>query len=409
MSNSDDNIVGWFSLKGGKRIPIHQGESKSDAVKKALGNQSKEAPKSTAKSTAKSNEDKKQEQISKAQAEAKRLNEEQKYRDNLKKGNGVTVDKQGNLVFKGEKVQQLDTTDATEPNDKYPNGDSLYQSMDKNGNLTAERQELHRQILEEYFKDHKPFAPGEEKVAYFTGGGGASGKGAFSKVDAEKGINGIAQYYSRDTNPIVIDPDAIKGRLSAADGIDPRQFNAGFYHEESSALAKQIYSTAIQHGFPVMYDGTATKADSVLARVGQAKSGGYKTEMNFVRANSGTIVANSIARYVNGQKVTNEDGSTSVIHRLVPISQLLKAHQNAPSAVGQISKSFDKFTLWDNTDRKMTKVASRSKGTSLTVHNRKAWQSFTNQRSEFTWTKAQTDQYMRDAERALADSEKKKK
>lgn len=403
MGGTSDNID-WITVNG-NHIPLGAGQSKEEAIKAFFA---KKNGQSSSKSTAKSNEDKKQAQISKAQAEAKRLNEEQKYRDSLKKGNGVTIDKQGNMVFKGEKVQQLDTTDATEPNDKYPNGDSLYQSMDKNGNLTAERQELHRQLMEEYFKDHKPFAPGEEKVAYFTGGGGASGKGAFSKVDEEKGINGIAQYYSRDTNPIVIDPDAIKGKLSAADGIDPKQFNAGFYHEESSALAKQIYATAVQHGFPVMYDGTATSTDSTLARVGQARDYGYKTEMNFVRASSPTIVANSIARYVKGQEVKNEDGSTSIIHRLVPISQLLKAHQNAPSAVGQISKSFDKFTLWDNTDRKMTKIASRTKGTSLTIHNRKAWQSFTNQRSEFTWTKAQQDRYQADAEKALADSQKKK-
>ena len=406
MSKSDDNIVGWFSLKGGKRIPIHEGESKSDAVKKALGGQS-ETPKT--KSVTQTNEDKKQEQISKAQAEAKRLNDEQRYQDELKKGNAVTIAKNGDMMFKGKAVQPLDTTDATEPNAKYPNGDSLYQSLDKNGNLTEERQELHRQLIEDYFKDHKPFAPGEEKVAYFTGGGGASGKGAFSKVDAEKGINGIAQYYSRDTNPIVIDPDAIKGKLSAADGIDPKQFNAGFYHEESSALAKQIYSTAIQHGFPVMYDGTATNPDSILARVGQARDGGYKTEMNFVRADVKTIVANSIARYVKGQEVKNADGSKSVIHRLVPTSQLLKAHQNAPSAVGQISKSFDKFTLWDNSGRNMTKIASRAgRGTSLTVHNRKAWQSFVNQRSSFTWTKKEEQQYEADAKKALADSQKKK-
>ena len=407
MGKQDSDIVGWFTTNSGKHIPMMKGESRQDALKRVLGNgdKSKSQPKAEHKSkkneVVDKNEETKHKQIKRAEEEAKRLNAEQRYQNELKKGNSVTINKDGDLVFNGKKVEKLDTTDATEPNPKkdLPDGDSLYQSLDENGNLTKERQELHRQIMEEYFKDQKPYAPGQKRLALFTGGGGASGKGRLGRE--------ISSFYSSDDKPVIIDPDEIKKRLSVADGINPKDFNAGFYHEESSALAKQIYHTAVSHGFPVMYDGTATSVDSTIARVKQARDNGYRTECNFIRVNSDTMRGNSIARFVRGEEVTHKNGSKGRIHRLVPVEQILKAHQKAPNAVAQIGDDFDSFTLWDNSGNKMTKVASRKDGDKLVVHNRTLWRDFANQKAEFTWTKEATDKYVRDAKKALAESKKK--
>ena len=377
----------WVTIKG-RRIQLGSGGIK-EAIQNLRNGNTGSNNKSSNKSVAEKNADTKEKQISKAEAQAKKLNDEQKYQNELKQGAKLTIGKDGKIMLNGKPLEKLDTSDATKPGDNpdYPKGDSLYQHTDKDGNLTAERQETHRQIIEDVLKESgaKPYPPDAEKKALFTGGGGASGKGAFGKD--------IGKYYSSNDHPIKIDPDDLKAKLALKDGVDLKKgMDAGFYHEESSALAKQIYAMGLAHNYPTFYDGTSTNVGSTLAKIGQAKAAGYKTEMAFVRASWNTVMGNAVYRYAHG----DEHGA----HRLVPIRDLIKAHKSAPNAVSQISSKVDKFTLYNNTDRNRTKIAEQSKGGDLKIYDKKAYDAFNNQPKEFSLTAKEMESYYANAKRA---------
>ena len=416
---NDDNIKGWFTTETGKHIPIREGESKADALKRALGSkgESKPQPKKTESKPKESkpateskpkknevvekNESVKQHQISKAEEEAKRLNEEQRYQDALKKGNGVTVGKDGNLYFKGEKVEDLSTSDASE-------GDSLSEHLDKDGKLTEERKKVHAQIIQDIIGEARPYAPGQQKKALFTGGGGAAGKGKLSARDEEKGINGVKEYYSSDDKPVVIDPDDIKKRLSKADGTKPEDYDAAHYHEESSAVAKQIYGTLVKHGYPVMYDGTSTSLGSTIKRLEQAHKSGYKTEMCFIVSDEPTVRENSIQRFIRGEKVSED--SDERIHRLVPPKTLYGAHGRASDAVEALQDRTDSFTLIDNSGNKM-KVIGKQKGRKkLTVTDQKAYDAMRSNSANFENKRLDNEyieEYNKEAQERLAEHKRK--
>ena len=214
----DRKPVGWFTMNG-KHIPIFEGETKADAIKRSITKKSpkfkskhitktadkktgeikarpKNAPnnksnaenkeskpvKSTVtekkvdkkpeqsdKSSSKvknkeiSTQEKRQKEMAEAKIKANKLNAEKKYEESLKMGNKVGV-QNGHLTFKGKEVPKLNTSDVLAEKQKNRKG-SLNDFIDKDGNLSAERLEAHRQIIEEYFGDHKPYKPGEEKKA----------------------------------------------------------------------------------------------------------------------------------------------------------------------------------------------------------------------------------------------------
>ena len=396
-------IIAWYSLKGGKHIPVYKGESKQDALKRAMSgkDRAKASPKTTktefksnsaskqskssnesktgqnARSDASQTYDKKTEEMKKASAQADAMNKEQAYRDNLAKGNDVKISN-GQMTFKGNKVPDIDLSERGEPGKN-----SLADYVNERGQLSADRQEIHRQIIEDYFKGHQPYAPEDEKVAMFTGGGGASGKGVFSGTNKETGERGVGKYYSQDKNPLVIDPDEIKKMLAKADGKKLDAKLTGYYHEESSALAKQIYSTSLQNNYPTFYDGTAT-GKGIYGLLDEAKKHGYKTEMNFVYSDWNTVHRNSLDRYAKSG-------------RFVPISQVLGAHQKAYGAVENLQDKLDSFKLWDNAGRKLTLVGESSLGKKLTVHNTGSYERFKKSKAEFTLSARQSDEYRREA------------
>lgn len=363
-------IIAWYSLKGGKHIPVYEGESKKDAIDRALGgkDRAKASPKTAKIDFKGGSQDKQKEDIAKNQETAKKLNAESKYRDELSKGNNVSI-MNGKMTFKGKEVDPIDLSE------KGTLGkDSLADHVTDKGQLSPERQEVHRQIIEDYFKGHQPYAPGEEKVAMFTGGGGASGKGAFSKD--------IGKFYSQNKKPLVIDPDEIKKSLAKADGREMNDKLTGYYHEESSALAKQIYSTSLKNNYPTFYDGTAT-GGGIYKLLDSAKKNGYKTEMSFVYSDWKTVRMNSLDRY----RATN---------RLVPITHLTGAHQKAFESVEKLQDKVDSFKLYDNAGRNLKLVGSQTGGKKLTIHDSASYERFSKSKAEFTLSTDEIQAYNRD-------------
>lgn len=354
MSDKEKDIQ-WITVHG-RHIPLGQGESKADAIKRAFN----------------SDADRKEASISKQKAQADKLNNEYKYRDKLKDGKKVTV-RDGKIMFNGKEVDKLDTSTPGKP------GQDSFADHMKNGQLSAERQEVHRQIIEDYFKGHQPYGPNDEKVAMFTGGGGASGKGTFTKVN-DNGHRNIGDYYSQDKNPLIIDADEIKKSLAKADGRVLDDSLTGYYHEESSALAKQIYATSLQHNYPTLFDGTATGVKSALSKVSLAEKYGYKTEMNFLYSDWNTVKENSLGRYEN-------------TGRLVPIAHLTKAHRDAYDAVVAQQDKYDSFKLYDNAGRSMKLVGQSFGKTKLKISNQESWNRFSKSKDDFTLSPEEISKY----------------
>ena len=363
MGKSDD--ITWITAHG-RHIPIGAGQSVEDAIKQAFQNDSKQS------------------QIAKNEQEAKRLNDESKARDTQLNGAKVGVTN-GSITFNGKPIDKLSTADAGEKG-----SDSLADHL-KNGELSQDRLEVHRQIIEDYFKGHKPYGPGEEKVAMFTGGGGASGKGTFSGNDRDTKESNVGKFYSQDKNPLKVDPDEIKKSLAVADGHVDKEGKAnldnkltGYYHEESSALAKQIYSTALQNNYPVLYDGTATGVKSTVSKIEQAEKHGYKTEMCFVCSDWKTVRQNSLDRY-------EKSG------RLVPIDHLTKAHRQSYDAITQLQNKFHSFKLYDNAGRNLRLVGQQTGKKPLKIMNKDSWERISKSGQEFLLSKYQVQKYNEDA------------
>lgn len=222
--------------------------------------------------------------------------------------------------------------------------------------LSPNRYKLHNQIIRDMFEGHKPFKPGEEKVAYYTGGGSASGKGTFSKD--------IATYYSKDTDPIIIDPDKLKELLLKADtGLSKLDATTStFYHVESLLLAQRIYEIALQHNYPVLMDSTATNVN-FGEKLAFAKRFGYKTELRFMSADVNSVLDGSLQRF-------RKEG------RLVPLHRILATHQMAQSVVPGLFEQADDVKLYSRSGNKISLVATGGSKKKISKVNSTLWDSF---------------------------------
>ena len=227
-----------------------------------------------------------------------------------------------------------------------------------NGKFDSNRYKLHNQIIRDYFQGKKPYADDEKnKVAYFTGGGPASGKGTFS--------HNIKDYYSKDDNPVVIDPDDIKEKLIVADGKVMTERNTSFYHTESLMLANRVFEIAAQNNYPVLYDGTATNYGTIMAKLNTMKSLGYKTEMRFMTSDVNTVLDSSLDRYRTSG-------------RLVDLGRLLQCHESAQTTAPMLFKSVDDMKLYSRKGNNITLVATGGKGT-MNIKDQKTYDNFTKQ------------------------------
>ena len=324
-------------------------------------------------------------QIAKNEQDAKLLNARQKFDDEVKSWGTRAQIKNGQIVFDGQKVEALDTKDAGQFGK-----DSFVYNM-KDGQLTPERLALHAQIMNKYLGRIEAYGPNDKKVAMFTGGGGASGKGKYSKD--------IEGFYGVKNKTAVLDSDNIKRDLALADGhytitkdgklegdLNPKL--TGFYHEESSAIAKQLYTTALKNNQPVLFDGTAV-GKSAFTKADQAHAAGYVTAICQVRADSATIRQNSITR---AGKQT----------RLVPTAQLLSAHQKTFDSFDAQVKAgiYDQIKVYDNSGNKNKLIAEGSKS-SLKILDKKAHNDFSKHKETFNWSADEIARYDAEAMAAI--------
>lgn len=225
----------------------------------------------------------------------------------------------------GRSYGETDTSDA------FAEGkNSLSAFMDKNGKLTKERENLHKQIIDDLLKGKVP-VEGQATMT-MLGGGPASGKSSVMNPDT-----------SNDKHAVTVDPDAFKQLLPGYKEMAAKDSKAAsYYHEESSALAKRFAEVACKENYNVVYDGTGDGSPkSVQKKIDAAKANGYKTVAKYVTIDTDEAVKRNQARYDDAVAA----GKTP---RLVPESYVRSCHAKVTDISVTKASSFDSIEVWDN-------------------------------------------------------------
>ena len=211
------------------------------------------------------------------------------------------------------------------------------------GAWDPDRQELHNQIVDDLLAG---FTPEDEPMAYFLGGGPASGK---SSLPTPGG--GLAA---------LIDPDAIKAKLPEYAQMlaagDSRA--AAYVHEESSYVARKALNAASDRSISLVVDGTGDSSYSkMVGKVAVARAGGAtRVEADYLTVDTDEAIRRATAR-------------AQATGRMVPAPVIASIHASVTEVfVEAASKGlFDELRLWDNNGASPVLIARATKTGGLQV------------------------------------------
>lgn len=238
------------------------------------------------------------------------------------------------------KIKNYGVTDTADSNGH----DSLSKYTDKSGNLTEERERLHKQIIDNFYKDVKPVSG----QATFTimGGGSASGKSTMIKSGAA----------TLPKNSILVDSDKIKTMLPEYNEMlskgDSRAAN--YVHEESSALAKRILRISNKENYNAVLDGTGNGSiESLTRKINNAKNAGMIVEGIYATVPTQIAVDRSAQRALK-------------TGREVPPHVITNIHKKVSQILPQVAAQFDSVKLYDTTAGAKL-IATGGNGSGLTA------------------------------------------
>lgn len=237
---------------------------------------------------------------------------------------------------------------------------SLEKYLDKNGNLTPEREAVHKQIIDDLLNGKIP-VKGQATMT-MLGGGPASGKSSVMNPDT-----------SKDRNAVTVDPDDIKKRLPGFKEMAEKSPNAAaFYHEESSALAKRFSEVAYSENYNVVYDGTGDgSVNSVMKKINGAKEKGYRVEAKYVSIDTEEALRRNQKRYDDAVA----KGETP---RLPPADMVAKTHAKCTDISVSLAPEFDHIEIWDNNGARGQQklMATGGSGKYLTATDKPAFERY---------------------------------
>jgi 2'-5' RNA ligase/predicted ABC-type ATPase len=217
------------------------------------------------------------------------------------------------------------------------------------GEWTAERAALHDRIVAAHFEGKDATGPASP-TAYFTAGGGASGKSKALFDLAGKDV-GLEQLAAR-SDVVHIDPDRIKAMLPEYRTLkDADDFYAAQgVHEESSVIAKRITEEAQRRGLSTIIDTTGSSS-SFAQKLDAARAAGYDVRVTMFSTPTNEAIARSVAR-------GNRSG------RYVAIQALKRAHAGASrnAAIWKDSPGVREWRIYDNSGPRPELVADGGGG-----------------------------------------------
>lgn len=229
-------------------------------------------------------------------------------------------------------ARQYGRTNTQDAIDEINSGksNSLQAHMDKDGNLTPEREKLHKEIIDNLLKG-KVSVEGQATMT-MLGGGPASGKSSVMNPDT-----------SKNKNAVTVDPDHIKTMLPGYSEMTKKTDQAAaYYHEESSAIAKRFAEVAFSENYNVIYDGTGDGSNkSVQKKIDGARAKGYRVEGKYVSIDTEEAVRRNQKRY-DDAKAKGENP------RLPPVDMVVATHTKCTDISVAMAKNFDYIEIWDN-------------------------------------------------------------
>lgn len=244
------------------------------------------------------------------------------------------------------------------------------------GTWKPEREALHEDIYDAHYAGKTLPPAGQTPQAFFTAGGGASGKGASTFMVNIGGTptEMTLKEIEKRNDFIIVDPDRIKkmmpeykaliaaGKIVPADGL----YAAAGVHEESSDLAKLIAEDAMSRGYNVVFDTTGS-SPKFLQKIIKAKEHGYETQVTMMSVPTNDAVVRSIDRA--------ERAGSSSEGRYVSVKALREAHAGASQMMPlwQKSGAVDSWRVFDNSDFQATVVAESSAEKGVVVHDRETY------------------------------------
>lgn len=241
----------------------------------------------------------------------------------------------------GRQYGSTDTSEARrqieDPN-RYTIGgkkNSMDGYLDKDGNLTPEREKVHKEIIDKLLEGKTGV---ENPTMTMLGGGPASGK---SSVMNTKTVG--------DPHAVTIDPDHIKAMLPGYKELAQQSEKAAdFYHEESSALAKRFANVVYSEKVNAIYDGTGDGSEkSLQKKIDQARAQGYRVEGKYATIDTPEALRRNQKRY-DDAKAAFEAGETKTPPRKPREDIVESTHQKVTDIAAAKAAEFDSFELWDN-------------------------------------------------------------
>ena len=194
-------------------------------------------------------------------------------------------------------------------------------------------QEQHDRIKADYEKKFRAAIPppGTQPTLILLGGRGGSGKSQFGKPP-------LSVYDEKDPSFVKIDCDEIKKRLPGYSGPA-----APIYHEESSALMKEIVNNGRRKGANIVLDITMANTfdDKYLKPFRDA---GYRIEGHYMALPMDEAGERAVMRWANPN---SNDGVGPMEGRLVPAYRVYEMTDNEKNFV-KASKKFDAWTAYSN-------------------------------------------------------------
>jgi predicted ABC-type ATPase len=267
-----------------------------------------------------------------------------------------------------EKVKEV----LDRKSDSYPVADESgedtmsrhLKSYDPNGDkytFTKERQEFHEAVIAHVMAKASHDHQGGQKVVTILGGGGGAGKSTLLK-------NGHVNVGES----VTVNADDIKEMIPEYREMLANKDSkaAGFAHEESSYLSKEIMRRAEVDGYDYVLDGTGDSTiEALRKKLSHAKEQGYFLDAQYVTVDTQTALDRNIAR-------ARKTG------RMVPPAALKHAHAQVSRVFPQAIKEglFHNAKLWDTNDstadEDRTELIAEYKDGNLTVHNEAKYKRF---------------------------------
>lgn len=223
------------------------------------------------------------------------------------------VDENGKLRIDKEAIEHLTVCINNQPQTK-----ELY--TDKDGNYTAERLKLHKQIVDS-FKQNATCIKRDRPVAILTGGAPGSGKSHFLKNYAP---------YLLSKNIFHIDADEVRAKLPEYKG-----WNASATHFETKDIVDDLIDDiGGKCKFDTIYDGTMNKAKKYYELIDKLKFVGYDVYIIYI----------DVPQQVSETRVLDRYQRTG---RFVPMDVVQEVFDAGHTAFDQIKKMVNGWILVD--------------------------------------------------------------